>query len=65
MMIRDVTPQTAYFDNNYIKTLIKISDTAKKRSGLYRDRDSILAKVEENRRVRKEEQKMMRNWRSK
>ena len=32
MMIRDVTPQTAYFDNNYIKTLIKISKTAKMRS---------------------------------
>lgn len=32
MMIRDVTPQTAYFDNNYIKTLVKISKTAKKRA---------------------------------
>lgn len=30
-MIRDVTPQTAYFNNNYIKTLVKISETAKKR----------------------------------
>lgn len=62
MMIRDVTPQTAYFDNNYIQTLIRISDTAKKRSGLFKERDSILAKVEENRREKRDEQKLLKEF---
>lgn len=47
MMIRDVTPHTAYFDNNYIKTLVKISKTAKERTRTrnrsvgYRTRDEV------------------------
>ena len=46
-MIRDVTPQTAYFDNNYIKKLIKISKTAKLRS-LSHKRPIKRSKVEAN-----------------
>jgi hypothetical protein len=32
MMIKDVSPLTAYFGNNYIDTLLKISKTAQKRA---------------------------------